>query len=378
MSRLFIIFQAIGYLLIIILVIACDKAPPPVNLVEVIVEPVQSTTFQPTLSFVGRLQAEHDVEIQAQVTGYLQYWDYHEGDIIEKGHILYQIDSLQFEADLMQAKAALAGAKAAAKVATRNEMRGRELVDKGAISAAEMDRLEATKLEADAALEAAHAEVKSAEVNLAFTTIKAPIHGRIGRSHVSPGDLVSPATGALTTLVSIDPMQVVFQASEAAFLRASQHIQALKVQGKPIPTMQVQLILANDEVYPSYGVVDYMGNRVDEYTGTVEVRATIPNAEGLLRPGQYAEVVLALPIAVDTLMLPQIALQTDQQGDYVFVVGPDDKVLRRNVIVGEHSGDNMVVNEGIEEGERVIIKGLQKVRPGQQVKVVSSTSVLAQ
>ena len=360
--------------LILILLSACSKPEPPATVVEVAVQPVQMVAFKPTMSFVGRLQAENDVQIEAQVTGYLEDWDYQEGDIVEQGQVLYQIDPAQFEADLAQTQAALAGAQAAAKVATRNEQRGRELIDKGAISAAEMDRLEATKLEADAALQAAEAEVTAAEVNLAFATIRAPITGRIGRSTASPGDLVGPNTGVLTTLVSLDPMQVVFQASETAFLQANARMQELEQQGQQPPTPSVQLTLANDDIYPQRGEVDYISNRIDQATGTIEARATVPNPNGTLRPGQYVQVLLEIPVEVDTLMLPQVALQSDQQGDYVLVVGADNKVVRRNVTVGERVDDNIVVSDGVTAGEQIIVKGLQKVRPGQTVKTTNTSA----
>ncbi len=353
------------------LIAACSEETPPPRITEVVTEQVTVQPFKPTISFVGRLQAEDDVKIQAKVTGYLKEWHFREGDMIKKGDLLYEIDPKQYEADLSKAKAGLASAEAEVTVGNRNYARGKELLPKGAISASEMDRLEASKLQADADLEGAKAQLEAAEVDLSYTRITAPIDGRIGRSAFSPGDLIGPDSGTLTSLVSIDPMKALFQVSEAIYLARSAEVAKQEADGNVVPKLVVQLELTDKSIYPETGEVDYLANRIDENTGTIEVRAAFPNPKGLLRPGQYVRVIVAAPFDIDTIMLPQAAVQADQQGSYVFTVGPDNKVARKNIQVGQRVESNVVVEKGIEPGEKVIVAGVQKVRPGQVVKATS-------
>ena len=353
---------------VLLTLFACsDEAPPP-QAVEVIVDQAKIVSYKPSASYVGRIQAPEDVKIQAQVTGYLKEWNFKEGDLIEKGAVLYQIDTAQYEADLSQAKANLAAAQAAVTVSERNFSRGKELLPKGAISAAEMDEIEARKLTAAADLQGAEATVEAAEVNLGYTTIKAPIYGRIGRSQFSPGDLIGPDVGVLTSLVSVDPMQAFFQISEQVYLGYMAIGDKYRARGEEVPKLEVKLEMADKSEYPETGHIDYIANRVDQNTGTIEARAVIPNPSGELRPGQFVRVMLVVSVEVDTLMIPQSAVQADQQGNYVFKVGPDNKVVRSNIGMGERVGTDVVVSSGMEEGETVVVQGVQKVRAGQLVR----------
>ena len=328
--------------------------------------------YKPSFSYVGRIQARDDVKIQAKVTGYLKEWHFKEGDLIKKGALLYQIDPAQFEAELAKAKAEMSSAEAAVTVAGRNFARGKELLPKGAISASEMDRIEANKLTADAELQGAKANLQAAEVNLGYTRILAPIDGGIGSSKFSPGDLIGPESGALTSLVSINPIQALFQVSEQVFLGYKARADEYKARGEVAPKLEVKLEMADKSMYPETGHVDYISNRIDQNTGTIEARAEIPNHNGELRPGQFVRVVLVTTFEIDTLMVSQSALQSDQQGDFVFVVGPDNKIARRNVVVGDRVGTDVVVSSGLQEGDSVVVQGIQKVRAGQLVKTRTS------
>ena len=355
---------------VVCVVIACSEQAPPPPMVEVVVDRVSLQPYQPNSSFVGHLQAQDDVRIQAQVAGYLQARHFREGDWIKKGSLLSDIDPAQYQAGLARAKADVAKARAAKQVADLNQKRGKELAPQGAISASEMDKLTATKLEADADLQSALAQLKSAEVDLGYTRIIAPIDGRIGRSDFSVGDLVGPDSGALTSLVSIDPINASFQVSESIYLlRDSEHREA-HGNDPELPELNVKLELSNRQLYPLPGYLDFISNRIDEATGTIEARAVIPNPEGILLPGQYVKVILEVPFNVDTLMLPQAAVQADQQGSFVLIVGADNKVVRRNVVLDNRVGDLVVVKQGVDEGDRVIVRGLQQVRPGQTVSVL--------
>jgi membrane fusion protein (multidrug efflux system) len=361
--------KIIGAIVTIVVFSACSEDAPPPQATEVVVDNVSFQPYQPNTVFVGRLQAQEDVRIQAKVTGYLLSRNFTEGDLITKGALLYEIDPVQYEAGLALAKADTAKAKAAKEVADLNLNRGKELAPLGAISASDLDKITATKLQADAELQATLAQLKSAEVNLSYTSITAPISGRIGRSEITPGDLIGPDTGLLTSLVSIDPINATFQVSEALYLRREESLREQAGEGVDVPPLTVRLELSSQEIYPQSGYIDYIANRIDEATGTIEGRAVIPNAKGILRPGQYVKVILEVPYDVDTLMLPQAAVQADQQGNFVFTVGADNKVQRRNVELDARVGDLVVVKKGVEDGDKVIVRGLQKVRPGQMVKV---------
>jgi membrane fusion protein (multidrug efflux system) len=344
-----------------------EAAPPPV--VGVVVDTVRQEPYQPKSVYVGRLEAKDDVTIRAMVSGYLLQRHFREGEQVEAGEVLYTIDPSEYNAALAKARADLAAALANQSNAERNYNRGRELLPKGAISQVEMDNLTAQKLDADARIEAARAQVTSAEVNLNFTTIKAPISGRIGRSQVSPGDLVSPSSGDLTTLVSVDPIEALFQVSESVYIaQVSQRVKA-NPSISDLQGIEVTLELGNGVFYPEVGQIDYFANRIDADTGTLEARARIPNPFGLLVPGQYVRVTLQDTQLLEGLFVPLAAVQADQQGTFVLVVDSNSTVARHNVELGDRIEERVLVNSGLEAGDRVIVRGLQQVRPGMPVQV---------
>lgn len=360
---------------LVILLIGCADEAPPARVVGVVVDEVRLAQYRPKSEYVGRLQAQDDVSIRAQVSGYLLSRDFREGNWVEAGDILYTVDPAEYKATLARAKADLASAVANQANAMRNYKRGADLLPKGAISLAEMDNLTAKKLDADARIESANAQITSAEVNLGFTTIAAPISGRIGRSMVSPGDLVGPMSGDLTTLVSINPIEALFQVSESTYIaaisaRLDQDLD--NVNPETLRNIEVTLELTNNQAFPEVGHIDYFANRIDQTTGTLEARALIPNPHSLLVPGQYVKVILQDTDLLEGLFVPQSAVQADQQGGFVLVVDDTSTVVRRAVDLGHRLDGNVLVLTGVSEGEQIIVRGLQQVRPG---LVVSTTSL---
>jgi len=349
------------------LLAGCDQEAPPERVIEVVVDKVVNEPYQPKIRYVGRLQARDDVAIQARVTGYLLTREFREGDLVAAGDVLYTIEDSEYRATLARARADLSAAVANQTNAERNYRRGKELLPRGAISQAEMDDLTAKKLDADANIEAATAQVASAKVDLGFTTIKAPISGRIGRSVTSVGDLVGPNSGDLTTLVSIDPIQALFQVSEAVYVSRISSIREEGLDAAALTRLEVTLELANGDIYPEIGHLDYLSNRIDESTGTLEARALVPNPHSLLVPGQYVRIILRDTQLSNGLFLPQAAVQADQQGSFVLIVRDSGEVQRRNVELGDRMDDNVLVNDGVEAGDKVIVRGLQAVRPGMTV-----------
>lgn len=356
-----------------------EKKQQTMPLVEVVVDEVISVPYKPKRSFVGRLEARQDVRILAKVTGYLRGRKFREGEIVQEGDLLYEIEADPFEATLAQAKADVSRAEANRKVAELNYNRGNKLVSSGAISQSQMDDLTAKQLETTAALESAKANLKSAEVNLGYTSIRAPFTGRIGRSDFYVGDLVGPDFGTLTTIVSVDYMQATFQVSERILMEAEQDraeaVAEAERTNQEVSRADIYVELANNTTYPHKGVIDYVANRIDEKTGTIEVRALIPNPEGRLRPGQYVRVIVEIPYAADVLMMPQAAVQADQKGAFVLSVSQDGLVQRQDVQLDQRVEENVVVMSGLKKGDQVIVRGLQKARPGQMVKVKSLASI---
>lgn len=359
-------------MLCILTLAACSEAPPPVRVINVVVDEVKLEPYRPKSAYVGRLEAKDDVTITAQVTGYLLARDFREGELVQAGDVLYTIDASEYNAGLARAKADLAGAVANQANAARNFRRGKELLPKGAISQSEMDNLTAKKLDSDARIASAEAQVTSAEVNLGFTTIRAPISGRIGRTMVSPGDLVGPNSGDLTTLVSIDPIQAWFQVSEATYISNIETRLGDDRDIEAIRNIEVTLEMTNGVIYPEVGQIDYFANRIDTTTGTLEARASIPNPHSLLVPGQYVRVILQDTNLLEGLFIPQAAVQADQQGAFALAVDANNTVLRRNIELGHRMDDLVLVIKGLEENEQVVVRGLQQVRPG---LVVTTTSL---
>ena len=355
----------------LLLLIGCAEEVSSPRVVEVVVDEVVLEPYRPKSQYVGRLQAQDDVAIEARVTGYLLTRDFREGDFIEAGTVLYTLDPSEYKAALARAQADLAAAIANQANTVRNYKRGKDLLPKGAISEAEMDNLTASKLDADARIAAANAQVTSAEVNLGFTTIIAPIAGRIGRSSASVGDLVGPTSGNLTTLVSLDPIEALFQVSEAAYVSALGRGLGTQLDSASLRRIEVSLELTNGQLYPEVGRIDYFANRIDQSTGTLEARARIPNPHALLVPGQYVRVILQDTNLLEGLFVPQAAVQADQQGSFVLTVDAGSTVVRRNVELGHRQDDMVLVKRGVGEGDRVIVRGLQQVRPGMPVQTRS-------
>jgi membrane fusion protein (multidrug efflux system) len=312
------------------------------------------------------------VDISVAVAGYVQRIHFREGQSVSAGDLLYTLDDREFRADLAVAVAALASAKAAESSAERNLQRGRQLLPQGAIAASEMDDLEAKYSDAVARSQGARAQVQVAQVNVDYTEVRAPIAGRIGRSLISVGDLVSPQSGPLTTLVSIDPIEAIFAVSETTYVASvGQSQQRETLEDDYLSRIEVTLELADGSMHPEVGHIDFFANRIDLDTGTLEARAVIPNPKGLLVAGQYVNVHLTDPAEIMGVFLPQAGVQVDQQGTFVLTVSAAGVVERQNVVLGERYGDWVVVQSGLEAGVQVITRGLQQVRPAMQVDVIA-------
>ncbi|WNC71055.1 efflux RND transporter periplasmic adaptor subunit [Thalassotalea psychrophila] len=354
--------------------LACGQQKREKPQVEVVVKSAEQYPYQVRNTFVGRLTASSDVEIQARVKARITKINFKEGSNVELGDVLIELNDKELQAEYKQVKAEVAKSESALKIARKNYNRGQELKPDGYISDSELDALEDKVAESNAAVEAAYAKLDSAEVNLSYTRILAPISGKIDRSKFSVGDLVSPEVGSLTTIVSINTMEVPFQISESTYWKMVRKLQKAHLSKDEMAALKPTILIAFDktDIYEHQGQIDFVSNRVNPETGSMEVRATIPNPQGILKPGQYVTVIVKSKASVDTLMIPQTAVQSDQQGDYVMTVVEGNKVMRNNVNLGKRVDLLVIVEQGLKLGDVVVVRGVQKIRQGQEVKTKSA------
>ncbi|HET6520867.1 MAG TPA: efflux RND transporter periplasmic adaptor subunit, partial [Geminicoccaceae bacterium] len=338
------------------------QAPPAPT---VTVTPAARGNVTPSAEFLGRIEAIDRVDLRARVTGFLQERRFEEGQEVVRDDLLFVIEQAPYRAEVAAREAALARAEAD-KVNTAAQLaRGEELVRNGNIPKSEVDQRRAADQMAAASILEAQAALESARIQLGYTEIHAPVTGKIGRAAYSVGNLVGPDSGVLATIVSQDPMYVTFPVSAALILE----VQRASPTGQLDPSgVVVWLRLPDGSTYGHPGRVDFLSNQVDQGTDTLAARAVVPNPERLLVDGQFVNVRAEETARPETaLVVPQAAVQYDQAGSYVLVVGADDKVEARRVTLGAQQDTGIVVKDGLQEGERIVVEGIQKVRPGMQV-----------
>lgn len=320
--------------------------------------------------YTGRLAAVDSVEVRARVNGWLQSVHFDDGAIVEQGDLLFVIDPRPYEAVHNQAKAEVTRARVRLELAGNDLARARRLFESRAISEEELDARTQEQKEATAALQAAEAAVAASALDVEFTRVRAPIRGRIGRELVTVGNLVSGGSAGstlLTTIVSLDPIHVYFTADERAFLRYQRLAREGARPSSRDTANPVRIQLADEQGFPHEGRMDFVDNRVDEATGTMQGRAVVPNPDGVLTPGLFARVQLLGEGPYEAILVPDAAIGTDQAQRFVYLVGDDNVVRRRAVTPGRLVQNLRVVREGLSAGDRVVIEGLQRARPGSPV-----------
>ncbi|CAH0991442.1 Efflux pump periplasmic linker BepF [Sinobacterium norvegicum] len=343
-----------------------QQAPPPP---AVTVETVGKAAVNSSWEFVGRTVAVQDVNLRARIQGYLESIHFQEGEFVEKGTLLFEIDDQPYIADESRAKADLAKARAEEANANKNYQRGKTLHPQGTISDTEFENLKVSALSAKANVESALAALKTAELNLGYTKISSPIDGVVGSKALSIGDLVT-SNDVLLTIVQQDPMHVTFPVNERLMARTEQSGREQRLDGSAEAILVPSIRLANGDTYGFEGRFDFVDNRVDRSTGTINVRAVFPNPDGRLIPGQYVRVDVREEQAQEQVIVPQKSIQQDQLGHYVVVVDAESNAMTQRVELGDVDGINRVVLKGLSGGEILIVEGLQKVRPGQPVKAI--------
>ena len=344
---------------------ACDKekaAPPGPAVVEVV--SVAQRDVPIYMEWIGSLDGNVNAVIRPQVTGYLIKQNYREGDLVKQGQPLFEIDPRTFEAAVEEAKGLRAQQMARFETTKANLDRIKPLAAVNAVSQKDLDDATGAHLSAKAQLEAAEASLKTAKLNLGFTKITSPVTGIAGIAKAQIGDLLSPSMPTeLTTVSTVDPVKVYFNISEREYLKMVGSL----AEGKRPGQTPLDLFLVDGSQYPHQGKVAVFNRQVDTTTGTFKVAALFPNPDNILRPGQYGKVRATMAVEKGALLVPQRAV-TEVQGKYlVAVVGADNKVDIRPVVVGERIGSEWIISKGLQPGEQVIAEGTQKVRPGATV-----------
>jgi len=341
------------------------QAPP--NAPEVLVTTVQPRDVPRVLERVATLDGFINANINAQVQGYIISRDYKEGSVVNKGDLLFQIDSRPFEAALAQAKATLAKDQANQAKADADEKRAMDLFNKKVISDQERDTAIAAAGATRANVQADEAAVKQAELNLGYTRITAPISGVAAIATAQVGDLVGPNTGPLTTVSQLDPIKAIVTAGEGPFTDfVSRHPDPDERQ-RYVNSLEFDLILGNGNVYPQKGKFYALDRNLDPKTGAIRYEVTFPNPGNILRPGQFGKVRFVADMKKGALVVPQEAVNELQGNFQVAVVDQNNKVSIRPVKMGERIGAMWEVTEGLKPGDKVVVQGLQKAREGSTV-----------
>lgn len=350
---------------------ACGKkaaqappAPPPPG---VIVAEVSQKTVPIYVENVAQTEAAQTVEIRARVQGFLTAAPFREGALVKKGDLLFQIDPKPYQAALDQARANVMKAEASARRAEADVVRLKPLVDAKAISQQDLDTATATAQVNDADLLAAQAAQKTAELNLSYTEMRAPFDGMIGARQVDVGNYVgsSADTMLLATISTTEPIRAVFNVAEANYLRFQRRFLGNEAAAEQhSAAMEFKLILADGSVYDQLGKFEFADRALDARAGTLKIVISFPNPELLLRPGQFARVRGKPEEKPDAILVPQLAVITTQSVQSVLVVGEGNKVESRSITTDGRYEDKFIVTKGLKAGEKVIIEGLQKARPG--------------
>ncbi|MDX2222052.1 MAG: efflux RND transporter periplasmic adaptor subunit, partial [Rhodospirillaceae bacterium] len=320
--------------------------------------------------YTGRFEAMQSVEVRARVSGYLTRINFTDGQMVEQGQLLFEIDPRPYQATVDQARAALARAQTQQQLATNDLERAERLLQTRAISVEEYDSRQQRKKDADAAVDGSKAALRTAELDLEFTRITAPVSGRIGAKQIDVGNLVAGGNvnaSLLTTIVSLDPIRFVFDASELAYLRYSRLSETGERASSRDAANPVYVRLSDETTWTRRGTMDFVDNQVNARTGTIRGRAIFPNPDLFLTPGVFGRLRLIGTTVKNAVLIPDDAVLSDQARKVVAIVDSSGTVAFKPVVLGPLVDGLRVVREGLGADERIIINGLQRARPGGKV-----------
>ena len=368
----------VAYGAVVVMAVACAKkeAPPPPP-VEVKVAPVVQKDVPVYIEFIGQTRGSTEIEVRARVDGFLESVDYKEGSYVQKGQLMYTIDPRPLEASAAQARGVEAQAAANLARARQDVARYAPLVAKNAISRQDYETAVQLEKAAEASLEAAKANRTGSDVNLSFTKVVAPAAGLAGKTEVYPGTLVGRGQSTLLTRISqVDNIHVRVNIPERDFMEYQRRGEERRKAGNAVP-LKFELVLSDGSVHPYKGDLVFVDRAVEGQTGTMLVEIAFPNPGGVVRPGQFGRVRVAINEKKNAILVPQRAV-TELQGVYsVAVVKADDTIDLRMVKAAERIGNDWVIDSGLKAGEKIVVEGVQKVRAGTKVTPVPMGTVEA-
>jgi membrane fusion protein, multidrug efflux system len=363
---------------IAVLLFGCGKeqaAAPPAGPLEVTAVTVAPKDTSIAFEFVAQTQSSREVEIRARVDGFLDKRLYTEGEMVKAGQPMFQMDRKPFEAALLSADGQLEQQKARLEVAKANLARVRPLAEKNAVSKKELDDAVGLEKQAEAAVIAAQGQVRTAKLNLGYTTIQSPLKGlssfakKQEGSYVTAGDL-----GLLTSVSQVDPIWVNFSISENELLKYRDQISKGQLKFPQGNNFEVEVVLADGTVFPRRGRINFAEPSFNNDTGTFLVRTELPNPEAGLRPGQFVRAKIFGASRPGAILLPQRAVLQGAKGHYVWVIGDDSKAKQRVVEVGDWQGDDWFISNGLRSGERVVVDGAMRVAADAPLKIAAAPS----
>jgi membrane fusion protein (multidrug efflux system) len=327
------------------------------------------------LQMVGKAEGIPTVEIRARVAGYLDNWSFKEGSIVQKGQKLFTIEQAEYLNNVKFAEADLENKQAAWEKAKLDVARLKPLLATNAISQNDYDKAVTTEQQDRALVASSRANLEQSKLNLSYTSIASPITGYIGAANVRPGNLVGKGESTLLTTVSaVDPIYINFQMTETDYLRIMRHVEENKIEFKKgeelFSLLKVFLSLSDGKLYNQVGKIDFVDREINPQTGTIAFRAAFANPDGLIKPGNFANVNLVLREQENGIIVPQSATTQIQGKNFAFLVSPDNKVSRIPVVLGRSTGGLYIVNGGLKIGDRIMLEGFQKFKEGMEIKPV--------
>jgi len=349
--------------------VSASPAVPPPKATEVLVERPTTARITDYEDFTGRTVATRFVEIRARVTGYLEKINFkaQEGRDVEKGAVLFEIDPRPYESEVARARANLLQAESHLKRLELDYKRIARLVESNTVTREQFDQVSGERNEGLAAVEIAKANLQAAQLNLTFTKVLSPITGRVSRTQIDAGNVVKADDTVLTTVVAIDPIYAYFEIDERTLLRIRRYAQEAR-DSQGADEVPVAMGLSDEEGFPHQGTINFLDNRLDPTTGTLQVRGVFKNPNRVLAPGMFVRVRLPIGDPYQALMVAEESLGTDQGQKFVYVVDAENKAQYRRVQVGKLQNGRRVVLKGLSAGEQVVVSGLQRVRPGAVVQ----------
>jgi len=351
------------------LLAGCEKepAPPEHPAPGVMVTKASTQLVKQTSEFIGRTMAVNDVQLRARVQGYLLERNFREGDNVQVGDILFKIESDTYEAQVAAAQGDVERAEAEVARTQDDLVRYEKLYKSQNISEQEISKARNDKLQAQANLTSSKANLHRAQTDLDNTVIHAPIKGRIGRSIISVGNLIDPGGDPLARLVELDPMYVTINVSERVLVLLKAKQLELGLEEDQLPSIDVQLRLSDNTLYSRTGELDFVDNVVNTGTATVTVRAKFSNPDELLIPGMFVRALIGREEKTEELMIPEQAIQEDKAGKFVMIVDSENVVDVRRIKTGQGEKGRVQIIDGLQDGESVVVEGVQKIRPGMTV-----------